>query len=195
MSVMDFSPLEVAANLVTALSVLLAAQGRVATWPTGIVGCLLFGALFWQNQLYADLTLQLFFIATSLGGWWQWRQVGGPVALHARQPLAPRAGWGMGLAAVLVTAAYGALLQRFTQAYAPFWDSAVLASSVLAQILLMRGHWQTWPMWLLVNSLSVPLYLSRGLQLTAGLYALFWLNAWWGWWRWRAGLLRAGSAP
>jgi nicotinamide mononucleotide transporter len=60
----------------------------------------------------------------------------------------------------------------------------VLVCSVIAQLLLMRGHRSTWPAWILVNTLSVPLYLSRGLQLTALLYAAFWINAWYGWWRW-----------
>ncbi|GAA0768749.1 nicotinamide riboside transporter PnuC [Ideonella azotifigens] len=184
MNLADLSPLEWAANLVTALSVLLAAQARVATWPTGIIGSALFGWLFWQNQLYADLTLQLFFIATSASGWWQWQRAGGPAATQQRQALAGRSLLGMVLAGLVVALAYGALLQRFTQAYAPFWDSAVLVTSVIAQVLLMRGHHQTWPAWLVVNTLSVPLYLSRGLFLTAGLYTLFWLNAWYGWWRW-----------
>ena len=90
----------------------------------------------------------------------------------------------MGLSAVVVTVAYGTLLHHFTDAYAPFADSAVLAFSVVAQLLLMRRQLETWAFWLLVNTVSVPLFLSRGLTLTAGLYAMYWLNAWWGGWTW-----------
>lgn len=33
--------------------------------------------------------------------------------------------------------------------------------------------------------LAVPLYMTRGLNLTAGLYFLFWINAWYGLYQWR----------
>ena len=87
--------------------------------------------------------------------------------------------------AALATVGYGALLMQFTNAYAPFIDSAVLALSVVAQVFLLRRRVENWPVWLLVNTIAVPLYASRGLQLTATLYAAYWVNAWFGWWRWR----------
>ena len=180
--------LEGAATLMTALCVVLAARRHIATWPVGIIGSALYMRLFHDTQLYADATLQLFFIGTGLWGWRAWRRqahasdAGAP---HAAPRLALRQ-WLMLLTLGLgVTIAYGALLAHWTQAYAPFWDSAVLASSVIAQWLLMQGRRETWPCWILVNTLSVPLYLSRGLHITAALYGLLWLNAWHGWWVWR----------
>ena len=53
----------------------------------------------------------------------------------------------------------------------------VLAFSVLAQLLLMRRHYESWWCWLVVNTIAVPLFLSRNLTVTALLYAAFWVNA------------------
>jgi len=86
---------------------------------------------------------------------------------------------------VLATAGYGLMLQAYTNAYAPFIDSAVLMFSIVAQLLLMRRRLETWPFWLLVNTVSVPLYASRGLYVTAALYAAYWLNALASWYFWR----------
>jgi nicotinamide mononucleotide transporter len=176
--------LEWAAMALTALSVWLAARQNRITWPVGIVGCVLYAVLFHQTQLYADATLQLFFIATGVIGWRQWKAQP-PGCLPGRRPAMTMPSR-LGLLAVggAVTLAYGSLLHHFTNAFAPFWDSAVLAFSVIAQVLLMQGRRETWPCWLVVNTLSVPLYLSRGLDVTAALYAVFWFNAWYGWWRW-----------
>jgi nicotinamide mononucleotide transporter len=175
------------ANAVMALSIWLAARNSVHTWPTGIAGCALFGLVFARNQLYADATLQLFFIATSLIGWWQWRHPSS--AADGRQrPITnvrPHAVIWMTLGATVVTLAYGGLLHRFTNAYLPYVDSSVLALSVIAQYLLMQRKIETWPFWLAVNTISVALFFSRGLLVTAALYAGYWLNAWYGWWRWR----------
>ncbi len=167
---------EVAANVFSAASVLLAALNRVHTWWVGIVSCVLFGWVFYEARLYADVTLQAFFLATGVVGWWNWSDRTRAVPLPVRRTPA-RALAGMLAAGVLVAAGYGWLLHRFTDAYAPFVDSAVLAFSVLAQLLLMRRRYESWWFWLLVNTLSVPLYLSRGLAVTAVLYAAFWVNA------------------
>jgi hypothetical protein len=46
----------------------LAARNSVHTWSTGIVGCGVFVAVVIRSQLYADTTLQCFFIvASSIG--------------------------------------------------------------------------------------------------------------------------------
>lgn len=179
------SNLEIAANAVMSLSIWLAARNTVHTWSTGVLGSLLFCVLFYQVQLYADATLQLFFIATSVAGWWQWRHVGGsaknrPVSRASTRSLAV-----MAIAAIVVTVAYGALLHRFTDAYMPFVDAGVLSLSVVAQLLLMQRKVQTWYWWIAVNTLSVPLFASRGLWLTSALYSVYWFNAWYGLWRWR----------
>jgi nicotinamide mononucleotide transporter len=178
------TPLEIAANVFATASIWLAARNNVHLWWTGIVGCALFGALFLQTQLYADATLQAFFIATSLWGWRLWRHGNGGAPTPVRRTSA-RTLVALTLAALAVTALYGSLLKHWTDAYAPFVDSAVLAFSVVAQLLLMQRRIETWPAWLIVNTLSVPLFASRGLWLTATLYAVYWVNAWYGWWHWR----------
>ena len=185
------TPLEIAANVVTTLSIWLAARNSRHTWSTGIVGCVLFGVQFFRSQLYADATLQLFFLVTSAIGWWQWRHAGGvrvaerPVTRASLRTLAI-----MTVVAAIVTVGYGALLHRFTDAYMPYVDAAVLGLSVVAQCLLMQRKLQNWAFWIAVNTLSVPLFASRGLVLTAALYAAYWFNAWYGLHRWR----RAGMA-
>lgn len=84
------------------------------------------------------------------------------------------------------------LLSRLTDAYAPFWDSLLLTASVIAQLLLMNRKIEAWVFWLFVNSIAVPLFLSRGLTLTAILYAAYWLDASLALNRWRGKL---GEAP
>ena len=178
------SPLELAANAFTAAAILLAGRNNVHTWWTGIIGCTLFGLLFAQSRLYADVVLQVFFISTGILGWWRW--------LHGRHGAPLRithAGWRslawMIPAGLAASAAYGALLHFTTDAYAPFFDSAVLAFSVIAQLLMMGRRIENWPLWLIVNTIAVPLYYSRGLVLTSVLYSGFWINAIVSWWWWR----------
>lgn len=187
------STLELVADLVNLIAVLLAARNSVHTWSSGILGCVLFGWLFFESQLYADVTLQGFFIVTSALGWWAWLRGNAGTQLPVSRTAPGTLAW-MAALAVVVALAYGALLHHFTDAYAPLVDSLVLTFSVLAQLLLMRRRLENWYAWLLVNTLAVPLYASRELYLTAGLYTLFWCNAWYGLYRWRREL-RDAAAP
>lgn len=184
------STLELVADLVNLIAVLLAARNSVHTWSSGILGCVLFGWLFFESQLYADVTLQGFFIITSALGWWAWLRGNAGTQLPVSRTAPGTLAW-MAALAVVVALAYGALLHHFTDAYAPLVDSLVLTFSVLAQLLLMRRRLENWYAWLLVNTLAVPLYASRELYLTAGLYTLFWCNAWYGLYRWRRELREA----
>lgn len=183
-SIAPLALLEWSATGVTAVSVWLAARQHIATWPTGIIGCLLYGMLFFHARLYAESTLQVFFVLTSFWGWWHWQQRRHSSQLTPREPLSPNLLMTLVVVAWVVTLGYGAVLKAWTDAYAPFWDSAVLILSVIAQLLLMQARRETWPCWILVNTISVPLYLSRELYVTAMLYTLFWFNAWHGWWVW-----------
>jgi nicotinamide mononucleotide transporter len=171
------SGLEIGANAVNALSILLAARNSVHTWWVGIIGCALFGVLFFMSRLYADTLLQVLFIATSAVGWWQWRSGG---SNGGTLPVT-RISWPRMLlviaVATVVAAGYGYLLWRFTDAFAPFIDSLILTLSIAAQILLMDRKYESWWFWLLVNVLSIALFSIRELWITAGLYTAFWINA------------------
>ncbi|MEV4783676.1 nicotinamide riboside transporter PnuC [Burkholderia sp. LMU1-1-1.1] len=177
------TPLEVAANAVMALSIVLAGRNNVHSWWLGVIGCSMFAVLFYISRLYADVALQGFFIVTCLIGWRQWvGGGGGALPISKARPLLVGS---MAVAGLAATAAYGLMLQAWTDAYAPFIDSAVLMFSIIAQLLLMGRRLQTWPFWLMVNTVSIPLYASRGLYLTAALYAAYWFNALASWFFWR----------
>lgn len=65
---------EVAAVLFSALSVWLAVNNSVLTWPTGIVGTALYLYLFGEWRLFADAGLQAVYIALGVVGMWSWRR-------------------------------------------------------------------------------------------------------------------------
>ncbi|HEX2731177.1 MAG TPA: nicotinamide riboside transporter PnuC [Polyangiaceae bacterium] len=169
-------PVEFSANLINTISILLANRRSVHTWWTGIVASVLFVWVFVGAKLYADALLQGFFIASGILGWVQWARAGeAPPTLvtHAdRGRLLVQVGIGLA-----VTLAYAWGLATYTDAAAPLPDAAVLTTSVLGQLLLVDKRVESWYFWLLANTISVPLYLSRGLYVTAALYCIYWVNA------------------
>lgn len=187
--------LEISANSVNLVAIVLATRNSIHTWWTGILGCGLFGWLFFASQLYADATLQVFFIVTSALGWWHWLHHRG---VRAERPISRTPALELAITVpigALAALGYGMLLHRFTDAFAPFADSAVLALSVAAQILLMRRKLETWIFWFIANTVMVILFASRELWITTFFYTLFWFNAPIGFFRWRRELRDKSPSP
>ena len=196
------SPLELSANVFNLLSVWFSSRNNVHTWWSGIVGCTLYAWLFVDVKLYADVTLQAFFVASCVIGWWNWKRGGARLARSGGQPpsveaavvqapaelpitrVAPWTALGLTAFAMLVAAAYGWMLHTLTSAANPFIDSMVLTLSILAQLLMVARKIETWPVWFVVDCIAVPLYASKGLYLTAAVYAFFLVLVVMGWVRW-----------
>lgn len=183
---MRMSFLEIAANIVLVAAVFLAARNHWSTWPLGVLGCILFAFLFFEAKLYADVTLQIFFIITNLAGWRIWMN---PANGKSERPVTQANPFMIFVVlfplALLTAFGYGTFLLRTTDAHFPIIDSMVLTLSVIAQFLLMGRKLETWIFWVLVDLIAVPLYAAKGLYLTSAVYAAFLINAVYGYINWR----------
>ena len=95
------------------------------------------------------------------------------------------------VAGAVLTAGWGTLMHRTTDAALPYWDAFILIFSLIAQWLQARKKLECWPGWLLVNTVAIGVYWVKDLRLTAGLYAIFWLMALWGWREWHRSMKEA----
>ncbi len=64
-------------------------------------------------------------------------------------------------------------MASLTDAAAPHVDGAIAVASVAAQILQSRRKVECWWLWIAVDLAAIPLFLSRGLTVTAALYCIF----------------------
>lgn len=158
-------------------------------WPLAIAASLLYGWLFFVSRLYGDVAVQSFFVLSSLWGWYQWLFGRREDAGGAEAPLriARLGGARLAVVGLLWLAAWpalGLLLARFTDTDVPYFNAFPTIGSFIGQILLALKFVETWPVWLIVNAVSVALYGSKSLWLTALLYVLFGALAVAGWRRW-----------
>ena len=145
----------------------------VWNYPFGIAMVALYILVFYQERLYAEAGLQVFFILAQLWGWWLWLKVGGE---DHRVPVRwldwlSRGVWFMVTAAVSVN--LGWAMHSFTNAVLPYADAGIAGASVAAQILLAYRRIENWLVWIAIDIASITLYIDRGLYPTAGLYGGF----------------------
>lgn len=178
--------LEVAAFAMAIAMVLANLRVNPVAWPLAIGSSLLYALLFADSRLYGEATLQLFFLAVALWGWWQWlRGTGNDGAPLRVDLLSARARWGVAAATLAAWPVVALLLDHATDSDVPWLDALPTVASVTGQILLGRKLVENWPVWLAVNLVSVVLFAAKGLWLTVLLYAIFAVLSVVGWRAWR----------
>jgi nicotinamide mononucleotide transporter len=172
----ELSWLETFAVISYAWSVWLLTQNNPLGWWMGLIGTALYGIVFFQAKLYAEVGLQLFYFVTSLqaiaiglrGGQNQREKPVGHLSRSALLLSAGLAGSGLLALRMLLMALRGA---------APVWDALTTIMSLVAHLFLMGRYIESWYLWIAVDIIYVPLYASRGLYLTSLLYVIFGLMA------------------
>ena len=155
-----------------AAAVWLAAVRSVANFGVGMLNNVCWLVLFADAALYADAGLQIAYLGLSAAGWWAWLR-GGPrrSELRVRRASLPLlAGTAVGV--VALTAALVPIIEAAHGA-APLRDALTTAMSLGAMLLLAAKVLENWYVWIAVDLIYIPLYLDRGLYLTAVVYAIF----------------------
>ncbi|MEV7199555.1 nicotinamide riboside transporter PnuC [Streptomyces griseoluteus] len=167
-----------------AVCVWLCVRASVWNFPVGIANNLFFLVLFWSARLYADASLQVVYLVLAAYGWMVWLR-GGERGSRRRMGRASRSTLWV-LTALLVTVTWG-LTVLLTRAHdsAPFWDALTTALSLAAQWLLNAKQIENWYFWIAADLVYIPLYFSKGLDLTGIVYVLFLAMCVAGWRSWR----------
>lgn len=155
-------------------NVLLVVRRSLWNYPFGLAMVALYFFVFFDAKLYSDALLQIFFFAVQLYGWWAWARADRSDDRHIvieRLTRRARLWWAGGV--MVAAAGWGTLMASLTNAAAPHVDGAIAVASVAAQILQSRRKVECWWLWIAVDLVAIPLFLSRGLAITAALYCVF----------------------
>lgn len=192
-SLMDYpiSYLELFATFFGLVSVYFAAKENILTWPSGIANEFGFFCLFLQVGLYAGMLLQIIFFIVTLYGWYYWRKVkteNSVVNIKRIQLI-----W-LVISIVVGTFIFNLLVSYLhillpsiikQPAAQSVLDSLIAVTSIAATYLLAKKIIFAWVLWILVDLMSIGLFVSQQLYLVAIEYSIFMGLAFYGYLRWR----------
>ena len=180
---------ELLAAAVSAVDVWLATKRSMISWPITILASLLYGEQFRESRLYSDMLLQGIFVVFAIYGWWHWyrglkaegsvRVVTPGIAVLLRDSI-------LGVIASLLL---GYWMLKNTDASLPWLDAALTGFSLVGTWWGAQKYIANWWLWIVVDLIYIGEYVYKGLNLTAGLYALFVLLAMLGLRDWRRALV------
>lgn len=176
------SLIELCAVILAVVYLILAVRESIACWYAAFVSTLLFLYIFWQVNLYMESLLQVFYLGMAVYGWIAWRN-----ATQAKPLAISTLSWQWHLAAIafIVTATLvsGSLLAGTDQRLS-YVDSFTTWSAVVTTVMVARKILENWIYWLVIDSVSIFLYLDRELYFTALLFAVYIVIIFFGWTSW-----------
>ena len=182
--------LQIVGTLLGLLYLWLEYKANIWVWIVGAIMPMVHGMLYLQSGIYADAAMQLYYVAAGIYGLFVWLR--GEKRSEKRVDIqhTPKQ-WIFSLVAVYVVLHISLyfLLTEFTDSRVPLFDSMSTALSIVAMWMLSRKLVEQWLVWLVVDMISVGLYLYKDIPITAMLYMLYCALAVAGYMRWRKQVL------
>ncbi|MBO7463314.1 MAG: nicotinamide mononucleotide transporter [Bacteroidales bacterium] len=178
--------LEIVGTLIGIIYLWQEVKASIWLWLTGIVMPAIYTVVFFQNGLYADFGIQVYYIIAAVYGFLLWKfgkknQNGNE--LRIVHTTASQAVVLCAITAVLFLPIYW-ILTRYTDSNVPFFDSLTTAMSIVALWMLAKKHVEQWFAWIIIDALSSGLYFYKEIYFTAVLYAVYTVVAVYGYKKW-----------
>ena len=178
------SLLELLAVVFAVAYLVLAVRENSLCWYAAGISTLIFLFIFWNVKLYMESGLQIYYLAMAFYGWYQWRDAQTEtVSLRVSKWRAKQHIVALVLIAAL-TFVTGSLLNSGTDTNMPYLDSFTTWASVVTTFMVARKILENWLYWLVIDSVSIYLYLDRELYFTSLLFAIYIVIIFFGWFAW-----------
>ncbi len=182
--------LELIAMLLALAYVILAAQGSLWCWPAAFISTALYTVIFYDVLLLMDSALNVYYLVMAVYGYWLWQknssvndeQITAPLTVVSWQPI-----WHVKACLVLtiISIVLGYIMANFTLADFPYLDTFTTVFAVFATYLVAQKVIENWLYWIVIDAVSIYLYIEKELTPTAILFVMYVFIAAFGYFKWQ----------
>lgn len=165
--------LEAIAVIFGIASVLFSRAESILVYPVGLVNTILYTwfCFAWWG-LYAEGSLNFYYTAMSIYGWWAWTKHRSKPALLITRNTPEDWLFAVVFFAVSFCILY-LILSRFTDSSVPLADSFASATAYTGMWQMTRKKLENWLWWIATNIASIPLYFYKVAVFTSVQYVFF----------------------
>ena len=179
--------------------VILVMKESLWCWPAAFISTLIYTILFWQGALLMESFLSFYYLLMAIYGWYCWRN-GPNKAIDAYEAL-PIQSWTwqrhsqMISITLVLSMITGFIMDNFTNADFAYLDSLTSCFSVLSTYLVARKVLENWLYWVVIDLVSIYLYINKGFYPTTILFVFYTVMSIWGYLHWRQSLTNNQAIP
>ncbi|MDR0962330.1 MAG: nicotinamide riboside transporter PnuC [Mediterranea sp.] len=179
--------LEILAAVTGIIYLWLEYRASIYLWIVGIIMPAIYIAVYYDAGIYANLGINVYYLVVALYGWWVWRY-GGRKQNRTEMPVTRMPVRYYLWAAVVCTVLFFGLawlLIYHTDSDVPWLDAFTTALSVVGMWMLARKYVEQWWVWIVVDTVSVGMYIDKALYYLAMLYITYVVVAVFGYMKWK----------
>ena len=187
--------IEILGTIVGIVYLWLEYKANIYLWLVSIIMPAIYLYVFYVAGLYADFAINIYYLLIAIYGWMAWkygfklfsakREKNGDEKLRISH--VPKKLWiRLVVVYVLLQLSITWVLITYTNSDVPWLDSFTTSVSILAMWLLARKYLEQWLVWIVVDIVSVGLYLYKDLYYTSALYAVYAIIAIFGYYKWKS---------
>jgi nicotinamide mononucleotide transporter len=177
--------IEVLASVTGLIYLVYSIRGKMILWLFGLITSLLYVWVFFKSGIYADMGINVYYVIVSIYGWYHWKF--GKNATQTSLPirrLNQKAGIILLLVSGMLYIFILLVLKNFTDSTVAAWDAFITAFSITATWMLARKILEHWLIWIVVDFISVGLYIFKDLYPTVLLFIVYTILAFTGYKSW-----------
>ena len=191
---LEWSGLETIAAILGIAYLLLAMRENSLCWYFAFISTGIYIWIFRDESLYMQSALYAYYMVMAFYGWYQWQR-GGNNASGIKLRC-----WGLNnhliaVGLVLVLSPISGYFLSPTDARMSYIDSFTFWSSVIAMFMVARKVLENWIYWIVIDAVSIFLYLDSKLYPTVGLYIIYLVLAVIGYISWRKAYFKQSPKP
>ena len=182
---LDWFTWETVAVVFSIAYLLFALKENSLCWYCAFVSTAIYTWIFGDVRLYMESLLNIYYLLMAVYGWYQWRRggTGHQGVSITRWRLYQHL---LAIVAVIgISCISGYLLAENTEARLPYLDSFTTWGAVLTTWMVARKILENWLYWVVIDAISIVLYLDRELYQTVVLFVIYVVLATLGYFSWR----------
>ena len=162
----------------------------VVFWPISLVNVLLYIVVYYNSRLYAEVSLQFYYLVVSIYGWYYWSKADSVTGKKSRPVSVCSVSLLVYLGIIFLGSFAGMafLLKQYTNTDVPYVDAFITSLSFIATWLLAKKKIENWIVWIVADAVSVGVYFYKELYATIVLFSVLTILAFVGYYQWKKDL-------
>ena len=149
------------ASVTGVICVVLCGMGRVSNYLYGTINVILYAYIAWKAQYYGDVMLNLlYYLPTNFIGWAAWnKHINAETNVVYKKRMTIKQDILLAIISIVSVVGYAYIL-KLLGGNLPIVDSMSTVFSVIAQILMIKRFMEQWVIWIVVDVVSVIMWIA-----------------------------------
>ena len=182
------TPIGIICGIAGCICVVLTAKGKISSYIFNFIQMVTYMIICWDLALYLEFGEQVFYFIACIFGVILWKKNMQKNDDGTEQVKAKKFKFWQWIVSIITVVASTFLLGFFGEevlgSTLPYLDAMTVALAVIAQLLMVWRYREQWACWILIDIVSLVMFIILGEWSMVAMYLAWTINAFYGWYNW-----------